>query len=187
MSDYRFDEEQQIIAAAKKGEAKAQKKIFDRYASPMMSVCYRYVGNTDTAKDLLQDGFIKLFTKIDTYSGIGSFSGWVRRIFVTTCLEYLRQKDALRFSSAVEDYENSLPEAEHSVMDKISADDLMKLISGLAEGYRTVFNLYAIEGYSHAEIANILGVTEVTSRTQFMRARVILQNAVRQLENDERR
>jgi RNA polymerase sigma-70 factor (ECF subfamily) len=188
MSDNRFDEEElQIIAAAKKGEAKAQKEIFERYASPMMSVCYRYVGSTETAKDLLQDGFIKLYTKIDTYSGLGSFSGWVRRIFVTTCLEYLRQKDALKFSATVDDYENRLPEDGHTVMDKISADDLLKLISTLAEGYRTVFNLYAIEGYSHAEIASILGVTEVTSRTQFLRARVILQNAVRQMENDERR
>jgi len=186
MSDNRFDEEQQIIAAVRQGDAKAQKKIFDRYASPMMSVCYRYVGNTETAKDMLQEGFIKIFTKIDSYSGIGSFAGWVRRIFVTTCLEYLRQKDVLKFSAAVEDYENSLPESAHSITDKISADDILKLIGTLAEGYRTVFNMYAIEGYSHAEIATILGVTEVTSRTQFMRARVILQNAVRQLEEDEK-
>lgn len=187
MSENRFDEELQIIAAAKNGEAKAHKKIYDRYASSMMSVCYRYVNDTETAKDLLQDGFIKLFTKIDTYSGIGSFSGWVRRIFVTTSLEYLRQKDALKFSAAIDDYEHSLPEVEHSVMEKISADDLLKLIAALAEGYRTVFNLYAIEGYSHAEIATILGITEVTSRTQFMRARVILQKAVLQLDKDEKK
>lgn len=187
MSENRFDEEQQIIAAVRRGEAKAQKEIFDRYASPMMSVCYRYVGDTETAKDMIQEGFIKVFTKIDTYSGIGSFSGWVRRIFVTTCLEYLRQKDALRFSASVDDYENSLPESEYSITDKISADDILKIVANLAEGYRTVFNMYAIEGYSHAEIAAILGVTEVTSRTQFLRARVILQNAVRQLEQDERK
>ncbi|MDO9634924.1 MAG: sigma-70 family RNA polymerase sigma factor [Paludibacter sp.] len=184
MSDNRFDEELQIIAAAKRGEAKAQKKIYERYASTMMSVCYRYVSDTETAKDLLQDGFIKLFTKIDTYSGIGSFGGWARRVFVTTCLEYLRHKDALKLSSTIDDYEHSLPEMESSVMEKISADDLLKLISELAEGYRTVFNLFAIEGYTHAEIAVMLGVSEVTSRTQFMRARKLLQKSVLQLEQN---
>lgn len=184
MSENRFDEEQQIIAAVRKGNAKAQKIIFDRYASLMMSVCYRYVGNTETAKDMLQEGFIKLFTKIDSYTGAGAFGGWVRRIFVTTCLEYLRHNDALKFSSSVDDYENSLSESEYSITEGISANDILKLVGELAEGYRTVFNMYAIEGYSHAEIATLLGISEVTSRTQFMRARLILQNAVRELEQN---
>lgn len=184
MSLSRFEEE--IIAAAKNGEAKAQRKIYDLFAPTMMSVCYRYVNDTETAKDLLQDGFIRVFTKIDSYAGTGAFAGWVRRIFVTTSLEYLRQRDALRYSASIDDYEHITRDGSPTVLERISADDLLRLIAGLSEGYRTVFNLYAIEGYSHAEIAAMLGITEVTSRTQFMRARKILQKSLEKLEQDGR-
>lgn len=176
MSHTQIDED--IIAAAKRGEAKAQKQIYELHAPAMMSVCYRYVNNVETAKDLLHDGFIKMFTKIDMYSGIGSFAGWMRRVFVTTCLEYLRQKNTVRFSDFMEEYDNQINDTEISVVDKISADELLELIADLPTGYRTVFNLFAVEGYSHAEIAGILGISEVTSRTQFMRARKILQQAI---------
>jgi RNA polymerase sigma-70 factor (ECF subfamily) len=178
MSHNQFEEELKIVVAARKGDAKAQRKIFEQFAPVMMSVCYRYAGDTETAKDLLQDGFIKLFDKLDMYAGTGSFAGWVRRVFVTTCLEYLRQKTALKLSESIDDPHHQLMTDEPSVIEKISVDDLMDIISGLADGYRTVFNMYAIEGYSHAEIAEILGITEVTSRTQFMRARKILQDLI---------
>lgn len=179
MSHNQFEEELKIVAAARKGEAKAQRVIFERYAPTMMSVCYRYAGDVDDAKDLLQDGFIKLFDKLDMYAGTGAFAGWVRRVFVTTCLEYLRQKTALKLSTSIDELEYHPPSGDYSVIEKLSADDLMELISGLADGYRTVFNLYVIEGYSHAEIADMLGITEVTSRTQFMRARKILQDQIK--------
>jgi RNA polymerase sigma factor (sigma-70 family) len=147
----------------------------------MMSVCFRYVNNRETACDLLQDGFIKIFTKVDTYTGTGSFAGWMRRIFVTTALEYLRQNNALKQSANIEDYENYFENNEISAIEKISVDDLMKCIASLSDGYRTVFNLYAIEGYSHAEIAEMLNINEATSRSQFMRARKILQKSVREI------
>ena len=152
----------------------------------MMSVCWRYAGDAETAKDLLQDGFIKLFTKLDMYAGTGSFAGWVRRVFVTTCLEYLRQKTALKMSNPIDDSEYNIPESDVSVIDKISADELMTLIAGLPETSRMVFNMFVIEGYSHAEIAEILDITEVNSRTLFLRARKSLQQSIQELEENGR-
>ena len=176
-----LSDEEQLIAGCKEGKPWAQKEIFERYSGVMLSVCVRYVTDRETARDILQDGFIKLYTKIDTFSGSGSFAGWVRRIFVTTSLEYLRQNDALKQRASIEEYGNSIPDNDATVLDKISADDLMECIAKLPDGYRTVFNLYAIEGYSHPEIAEMLGINESTSRSQFMRARKILQKNVHSL------
>ena len=180
-----FTEEGQLIAGCKDGKPWAQKEIFEQYASVMLSVCTRYVSDRETAKDILQDGFIKLYTKIDSYSGTGSFAGWARRIFVTTALEHLRQNDALKLSASIDDYSNLMVDNDLSVLDKISADDLMDCIAKLPDGYRTVFNLYAIEGYSHAEISGMLGINENTSRSQFMRARKILQKNVQSIIGKE--
>ena len=180
-----LSDEKQLIAGCKEGKAWAQREIFERYASVMLSVCVRYVTDRETARDLLQDGFIKLYTKIDTYSGTGSFEGWIRRIFATTALEYLRQNDALNHGLDIEQYSNLITDTDPTVLDKISANDLMECIARLPDGYRTVFNLYAIEGYSHAEIAEMLTISESTSRSQFMRARNILQKNVQRLIGQE--
>ncbi len=174
-------DEQKLITGCKKGETWAQKQVYELYASAMFSVCVRYVSDRETARDLLQDGFIKIFTKADTFSEIGSFAGWIRRIFVTTALEYLRQNKALLESSSLDDVDYLIENEDVSVLDKISSDDLMNCVSNLPNGYRTVFNLYALEGYSHAEIAEMLNISENTSRSQFMRARKILQEKVRVL------
>ena len=174
-------DEQRLITGCKKGESWAQKQVYELYASTMFGVCVRYVSNREVAQDILQDGFIKVFTKMDSFSGTGSLAGWIRRIFVTTALEYLRQKDALKQSIEIDELEYQIDSESVTVLDKISADDLMNCISKLSDGYRTVFNLYAIEGYSHAEIANLLNISENTSRSQFMRARNILQRMVQSL------
>lgn len=178
MSGMNVTDEHKLIKGCKEGKPWAQKAIYELYAPAMLSVCVRYVTDRETARDILQEGFIKLFTKIDTYTGIGAFGGWVRRIFVTTALEYLRQNDVLKQSANIEDYDRYMENEDHSVLDHISANDLLACIAQLADGYRTVFNLYAIEGYSHAEIAEMLGISEVTSRSQFMRARKILQKSI---------
>jgi RNA polymerase sigma-70 factor (ECF subfamily) len=180
-----LSDEKQLIAGCKEGKAWAQKEIFERYASVMLSVCVRYVTDRETAKDLLQDGFIKLYTKIDTYSGTGSFEGWIRRIFATTALEYLRQNNALKQSVSIEEYSNLIADTDPTVLENISANDLMECIAGLPDGYRTVFNLYAIEGYSHTEIGEMLAINESTSRSQFMRARNILQKNLQNLIGKE--
>lgn len=176
-------DEQRLIAGCMKGESWAQKRVYDLYASAMLGVCIRYVENRETARDILQDGFIKIFTKVHTYSGMGSFAGWIRRIFVTTSLEYLRQNDALKHSEDIEAYNYLIGDIDASILDNISASDLISCISKLPAGYRTVFNMYAIEGYSHAEIATILEISENTSRSQFMRARKLLQKMVLALFN----
>lgn len=176
-----MNEEQQLITDFKKGKSKAQKKIFEMHAPAMLAVCVRYVRDRETARDLVQDGFIKVFEKADTFSGIGSLAGWMRRIFVNTALEYLRQNDALKMSSSIDDYHDAFANHDISVIDKISTNDLLACVAQLPDGYRTVFNLYAIEGYSHSEIAEMLNISEGTSRSQYMRARNILQKNVMSL------
>lgn len=173
--------EQLLIAGCKRGESWARKQLYELHAPVMMGVCMRYTNDRETAKDILQDGFIKVFTKIDTYSETGSLGGWMRRVFVTTALEYLRRNDALKLSVSIDDYNEAMENADVSALDQISADELMACVAALPEGYRTVFNLFAIEGYTHSEIANMLNIKESTSRSQFIRARKVLQNKVESL------
>ena len=119
--------------------------------------------------------------RVSPYSATGPFGAWVRRIFVTTALEYLRKYDALRLSAPIDEYGEQVEDADASVLDRLSADDLLECISRLPNGYRTVFNLYAIEGYTHKEIAAMLNIQEITSRSQFTRARKALQEMVQSL------
>ena len=146
----------------------------------MLAVCLRYVNDMETARDLLQDGFVRVFTNINSYTGSGSFEGWLRKIFVNGALEYLRKSDVLREST---DLENSadLVQPDSSAIENLSAAELMKVIQELPAGFRTVFNMFAIEGYSHKEISEILGITESTSRSQFTRARQLLQKRIKEL------
>lgn len=170
--------EQKLTRACIKGDRKAQKELFDLLSPKMFSVCLRYAGEREQAVDLLQEGFITLFEKLDTYKGDGSFEGWARKIFVNTSLMWLRRKDALRMS---EDLDNArgLSTDIPSQMEDIGYKDLMALITALPPGFRTVFNMYVIEGYSHKEIAEELGITETTSRTQLSRARLWLQEKIK--------
>lgn len=178
-------EEAQLIAGCKRGDASARKELYERYAPVMLSVCMRYVNDREVARDLLQDGFIKIYTKIGDYAGTGAFGGWIRRVFVTTALEYLRASERQRQDLRIDEADDSLADMNYSVLDKLSADDLVACIARLPAGYRTVFNLYAIEGYSHSEIAQMLHIREVTSRTQFIRARSMLQKNVQSLIGED--
>lgn len=170
----------QLIESCKKGNRAAQKILYDRLASRMFPVCMRYIGDRTAAEDVLQDGFVTLFTRLESYKGEGSFEGWARRIFVTTALMNLRKKDALKMSDELETVRGMKTETT-SQLQNIGYKELMKLVMSLPPGFRTVFNMYAIEGYSHKEIADMLGITETTSRTQFSRARVWLQNKIEKL------
>ena len=156
--------------------------MYDRLASRMFPVCIRYVGDRTLAEDVLQEGFITLFTKLKDYKGDGSFEGWARRIFVTTALMSLRKKDALKMSEELDAVKGMKAETTSQIQN-IGYKELMELVISLPPGFRTVFNMYAIEGYSHKEIAETLGITETTSRTQFSRARVWLQNKIQEREN----
>ena len=170
----------QLIESCRKGDRAAQKILYDRLASRMFPVCMRYVGDRATAEDVLQDGFVTLFTRLDSFKGEGSFEGWARRIFITTALMSLRKKDALKMSEELEAVRGMRTETT-SQMQNIGYKELMELVMSLPPGFRTVFNMYAIEGYSHKEIADILGITETTSRTQFSRARAWLQNKMEKI------
>ena len=147
----------------------------------MFPVCIRYAGDRDVAQDILQDGFMTLFSKLDDFKGNGSFEGWARRIFVTTALMYLRKKDALKMSEDLEAAKGMKSETVTQTQN-IGYKELMSLIMTLPPGFRTVFNLYAVEGYSHKEIADMLGISETTSRTQLSRARIWLQNKIKERE-----
>ncbi len=169
--------EKQLIEGCRKGERLAQKELYDTYSRKMMGVCLRYVNDRETARDLLQDGFVKVFTSMDSYTGLGSFEGWLRKIFVNCALEYLRKSDVLREAA---DLDNSaeLVNPDSSVISEMSAAELMKLVQQLPAGFRAVFNLFAIEGYSHKEIGEMLDITESTSRSQFTRAKQLLQRQI---------
>jgi len=171
-------EERQLIEACVRGESWAQKIMYELHASAMMSVCQRYAGNRETARDLLHDGFIKLFAKIQTYSGTGSFNGWMRKVFVTTALEYLRRNDIMRDSVNVENIDCQQENTDVSLFEHLTIDDLLTCITNLPDVHRIVFNMHAIEGYSHAEIARELGINEGTSRSRYARARQMLQKMV---------
>ena len=165
-----------------KGDRAAQKALYDRLVSRMYPICIRYAGDREIAQDILQDGFITLFTKLGNYKGDGSFEGWARRIFVTTALMYLRKKDALKMSEELDTARGMKAETVTQIQN-IGYKELMELIMTLPPGFRTVFNMYAIEGYSHKEISDMLGITETTSRTQLSRARIWLQNKIKEREN----
>ena len=172
----------QLIESCIKGDRAAQKVLYDRLAPRMFPVCIRYVGDREQAEDILQEGFITLFTRLDTYKGDGSFEGWARKIFVTTALMELRRKDALKMSDDLEAARGVRSESVNQ-MQNLGYKDLLAMITELPPGFRTVFNMYAIEGYSHKEIGEILGISESTSRTQLSRARIWLQNKIKEREN----
>ena len=148
----------------------------------MFFICIRYVGDRTLAEDILQEGFVTLFTRLGSFKGEGSFEGWARRIFVTTALMYLRKKDALKMSDDLEVAKGMKTDVAGQI-ENIGYKELMEMVASLPTGFRTVFNKYAVEGYSHKEIGEILGISEVTSRTQYSRARALLQSKIKEREN----
>ena len=168
-----------LIQECLKGKRKAQGELYRRYAAKMMGVCMRYSRNRDMAHDQLQEGFIKVFTNLNEYSGNGSFEGWMRKIFINCALEKIRRSKVfpLTFPTEETEQETSFPNA----LEEISAQEMLDLIHRLPPGYQTIFNLFAIEGFSHKEIGAMLRITEGTSRSQYARARYTLQQMIKNL------
>ena len=162
-----------------------QEELYKRFAPKMYAVCLRYANNPENAQDLLQEGFIKIFRNLDRFRGEGSFEGWIRRIFINTSIEYYRKKTNVFITSEKEE----LMVQDHSLnaLDKLAEKDIIKLVQELSPGYRTVFNLYAIEGYSHKEIGVMLNISEGTSKSQLARAKGILKNKVDQFLDEKRK
>ena len=167
-----------MIEGCRRGDPAARRILYERYAPRMFGVLLRYVGARETAEDLLHDGFITLYTRIGDFRGEGSFEGWCRRIFVNTALGYLRHRDPLGGARPVEEM-FALNSPDASALDRISAAELTECVGSLPVGYRTIFNLYAVEGFSHAEIGERLGISENTSRSQYQRARMKLMEMVK--------
>lgn len=166
--------EQELIEGCGSGRRDCQKELYDKYSAKMLAVCYRYVGDKDTACDLLHDGFITLFTHIKEYKNTGSFEGWMRRIFVTTALGHLRSQKKFTDDNS-EEFEWYSDDMAQSALDMISDKELSEKLNELPTGYKTVLNMYAIEGYSHKEIGDKLGIGESSSRSQFLRAKKLLK------------
>lgn len=165
--------EEELIKACKKCDHKAQRELYQKYCDRMLGLCARYVRDYYEAEDIMIKGFVKAFTKLDQYGGEGSFEGWLRKIMVNEALGYLRKHKNLLMAVELEKAEKE-PNYQ-TIQDNLEAADLLEMINELPDGYRAVFNLYAIEGYSHKEIAELLGISENTSKSQLSRARQYLQ------------
>ena len=169
--------ESDLIEGCIRGDRKMQRELYNRFAPRMYGVCLRYASGVEEAEDILQEGFIKVFKKIGSFRSEGSFEGWIRRIFVNTPIEYYRKKIYLQ--PITENEENTVEGKYLSVLDNLAEKDIVKLVQQLSPGYRTVFNMYVVEGYTHKQIAEQLGISEGTSKSQLSRAKQILQDLVR--------
>lgn len=168
--------ESDLIDGCLQGNRKMQYELYQRFAPKMYGVCLRYAANATEAEDILQEGFIKVFGKLESFRREGSFEGWVRRIFVNTAIEHFRKKSYLQ---PITEKEEAVYEANYlSVLDNLAEKDIVGLVQQLSPGYRTVFNLYVVEGYTHREIAEQMGISEGTSKSQLSRAKLILQDLV---------
>lgn len=175
----RFDH---IIKGCQKGDAKSQSELYLHFKDKMFGICLRYAGNYDDAEDIIQDGFIKVFQKINQFRFEGAFEGWVRRIMVNTALErYRMQCQIININDNLKEIDSS---NSIDTLNEISASELINFIQELSPKYRLVFNLFAIEGYSHKEISEMLEISEGTSKSNLSRARAILQEKVNKYFNE---
>ncbi len=166
--------EEAILQGCLRNESTAQKELYNRYSPKMLAVCYRFGHNREDAEDMLQEGFIKVFSQIHTFRNQGAFEGWVRRIIVHTCINNLKKNK--KFNESVDlIHATTLQVREETVPSIVQAKQIVECIRLLPLGYRTVLNLYAIEGYSHKEISMMLEIEESTSRSQYTRAKQMLE------------
>jgi RNA polymerase sigma factor (sigma-70 family) len=171
-----------LIKECSRGNAKAQRALFDKFAPKMLAVCMRYLKNIDEAEDALQDGFVKVFQKIPEFKMEGSLEGWIRRIMVNNSLDAIRRNKKQLLEDDVDSVQHKVFFTDFQ-FDNMDLQYLMKIIQSLPDGYRVVFNMFAIEGYSHKEIAETLGVSENTSKSQYSRARALLRDKLEQVKN----
>ncbi|RYY98505.1 MAG: RNA polymerase sigma factor [Chitinophagaceae bacterium] len=171
----------ELVRQCLKGNPSAQKALYDLFASDMLAVCYRYTKSMADAEDVLQEGFVKAFMALEQYRAQGELGGWIRRIMVNTALNYLKRKypynTELSFTS-----DHMHPVSQENPEVRLHAKELADLVRQLPTGYQTIFNLYAVEGFSHAEIGTLLGISEGTSRSQYARARALLITWIQRAE-----
>jgi len=167
--------EEAMLQGCIKNDASAQQELYHLYSPKMLSVCYRYAKNREDAEDMLQEGFIKVFMQIRQFQNRGALEGWIRKIMVHTCINSLKKNK--KFSESVDIiYANSIHVREDAIPSILQAKQVVECIRLLPMGYKTVLNLYAIEGYSHKEIGDMLDIEESTSRSQYTRAKAMLED-----------
>ena len=168
-----------IIKGCQQSDRRAQKELFDLFGKKMYGICLRYSNGQTEAQDVLQEGFLKIYEKIHQFEFKGSFEGWMRKIFVNTALEKYRGQ--YKIINIQDGWREIKEDSYDDITSNITADELLSIVQELSPKYRVVFNMYAIEGYSHKEISDLLGISEGTSKSNLSRARIILQDKVRQL------
>lgn len=169
----------QIVALCQKNDRKAQRDLYDLFSKKFFIICLRYASDYSNAEDMLQEGFIKLYSKMNKYNDSGSFGGWASRVIANNCIDIIRKKTNLY---AITDYHAStLESSTTNVLDKLIGEDIINVIQTLPSGYKTVFNMYVIEGYSHKEIAEKLKISTGTSKSQLNRARKLLQKKLKEI------
>lgn len=174
-------EERELIELAVENNRHAQHKIYSKFSPKMLSVCRQYIKDLHEAEDIMITAFMKVFTNLKNFKHEGSFEGWIRRIMINECISFIRVQKKVKF---IED-ENYFEESFNNIESQFSVDDIQFLIDNLPDGYKMVFNLYAIEGYKHQEIATMLGINEGTSKSQLSHARKALQENISKLKNYE--
>lgn len=172
-------EEKEIISLAAASNRHAQQKIYSKYAPKMLSVCRQYIKDLQQAEDIMITAFMKVFTNLDKFEYKGSFEGWIRRIMVNECISFIKVQKKVSF---LED-EFYVEDTFNNIESHFSVEDIQTLIDSLPDGYKMVFNLYAIEGFKHQEIAKMLGINEGTSKSQLSHARKMLQEQINKLKN----
>ena len=173
---YKSFSEETLLQGCRQRDEKAQRALYEKFSPIMYPLCLRYVKEVDEAEDVMITGFMRAFEKIDSYSGTGSLGAWLRKIMINQALGHLRKNKTMYLEVDVETAEHQMDFSCSA--DQLEAEDLLKMIRNLPLGYRTVFNLFAIEGYSHKEISKLLGISENTSKSQLNRARKLLQKAL---------
>ena len=173
-----------LVEGCKKKDRQAQKELYERFSPVLFGIALRYTGNRDDAQDLLHDGFLKIFDKINKYNFTGSFEGWIKQVFINFVIDWLKKKkhveyrDEIRNESYNELVDNNFNTLEESELSKLKIEILLKMIDKLPPAYKLVFNMYVFEGYSHKEIGEFLGISENTSKSNYSRAKQKLRNLI---------
>ncbi len=176
---------QQLVKDCLRNKRASQKQLYNLFAEGMLGVCYRYTKSTSDAEDVLQEGFIKVFNKLDQYKHEGELGGWIRRIMVTTALNFLKRNSKYQYDLGF-DISTMHPVTDENPEVLLDAKELSSLIRQLPSGYQAIFNLHAVEGYTHVEIGHMLGISEGTSRSQYSRARALLITWIRKNYSDNK-
>jgi len=180
--------EDQLIEKCKKQDRAAQKILYDRYAGLMLAICMRYVYERSEAEDILQEGFLKIFLKIGEFEGRGSFEGWLKRIFVNTAItHYHKSSKHNKNHYEISDVQENKFEKQKYNEAEFTRDELFNVVNSLPEGYRIVFNLYAIEGYKHKEIGKLLNIDINTSKSQYSRAKKLIRKKLNHLKKEAKK